>query len=227
MKSKIIIPIILGLMCFILFYVMGVQIRTIEKTDIANIRTMREAELKTERSNWKTKYEEITLKYEDLLLKIEEYKDSVEIDKEAADVLNKEIDEANMILGQTNVKGPGIIIVLTNTQEGQDVEDLDLLMLINELRMAGAESISINEERIINISEIRTAGHHILVNSQRTTSPYVIKAIGDPSYLESQLIIKEGYIDNIKRAGIEASVEIQDNIVIPKYYKEIQLKYAV
>ena len=226
MKQKVIISIIIGLMCFILIYVMGVQIRTIEKTDITSIKTMREAELKTEMANWKTKYEEIVLKYEDLLLRIEEYKEAIEEDSEATDLINKEIAQANLLLGQTNVQGSGVIVILANTEEGQ-IDDLDLLMLINELRMAGAESISINEERIINISEIRTAGYHILVNDQKTTSPYTIKAIGDPSYLESQLIIKDGYIDNIKKAGIDASVEKQDNVRIPKYYKQINFKYAV
>ena len=226
MKNKIIISVIIGLMCFVLVYVMSIQIKTIEKTDLTSIKTMRETELRNEMSNWKTKFEEISLKYEDLLLKIEEYKETMESDKLATDLLNREIAEANMLLGQTNVQGPGVIVTLVNTDEYQ-MTDYDILDLINELRMAGAEAISVNEERIINISDVRRAGYHILVNAQRTTSPYTIKAIGDPAYLESQLIIKDGYIDRIKKSGIETTVEKTDTVIIQKYHEEVIFKYAV
>lgn len=55
----------------------------------------------------------------------------------------------------------------------------DLLKLINELNSAGAEAISINDERIVAMSDLFPVSSFILINGERTTSPYEIKAIGD------------------------------------------------
>lgn len=222
-------------MCFILVYLMSIQMRTVNKTDLTSIKVQGEADLRSELSNWKTKYEEINLKYQDLILKIEEYKDTSEGNVEARDLLNKEIAHANLLLGKTDIQGPGVIITLTDAEE-MDVDekgrikDYDLYDLINELRMAGAESISINDQRIINMSDVRTVGNHIVINSAVSTvpiiSPYTIKAIGDSGYLTSQLNIKGGYIDVLKMDGIGAVVDTQENIVIPKYNGETTFKYA-
>ena len=65
----------------------------------------------------------------------------------------------------------------------------NLLIIVNALKLAGAEAISINDQRIINMSDIVDIGSvdasFIKVNGQRILSPYVIKAIGDPTYMES------------------------------------------
>ena len=44
-KGKITMTITIGLVCFVLVYVMFIQFRVIEKTDIAEIEDLREAEL--------------------------------------------------------------------------------------------------------------------------------------------------------------------------------------
>ena len=225
MRNKITISIIIGLMCFVLFYVMSIQIRTIEKTDLTSIRTMRETELKNELSNWKTKYEEIMLRYEDILLKIKDYKETMETDKKADDLINQEIAHANMLIGKTDVQGEGVVITLNNTED-IEIDDIDVLNIINELKMAGAEAISINEKRIVAMTDIRRVGFHIMVNTEKIAGPYVIKAIGDPKYLESALTIKDGYIDRLKKSGLEVLVERPEIVNIPKYDWKIQFKYA-
>ena len=67
MKGKLTITITIGIMFAILLYVMLVQFKTVEETDITEIENMREAELRTETANWKTKYEETSKKYEEVI----------------------------------------------------------------------------------------------------------------------------------------------------------------
>ena len=64
-KGKITMTITIGLMCFVLTMVIFIQFKTISQTDIAQIETMREDELKTEIASVKTKYEEVLKQLED------------------------------------------------------------------------------------------------------------------------------------------------------------------
>ncbi len=99
--------------------------------------------------------------------------------------------------------------------------------LVNELILAGAEAISINGERITNLSDITNINIDdeifILVNQKRVTSPYTIKAIGDAKYLESALTLKTvGFVTRHPNAKVEK----QSNMVINKYTGTIKIKYA-
>ena len=114
----------------------------------------------------------------------------------------------------------GISLIWINKSEENKVKDRELLELINELKYAGAEAISINDQRIVNMTNIMNIwiggeddnesykeDFYILIdNSKRITSPYVIKAIGDSN----------------------ATLKVQNNIVIPKYNGEenFKLRYA-
>ena len=55
----------------------------------------------------------------------------------------------------------------------------NMLRIVNELRAAGAEAISINDQRLIGTSEIRCSGPTITVNGKIFAPPFIIKAIGD------------------------------------------------
>lgn len=66
------------------------------------------------------------------------------------------------------------------------------------------------------------------VNSQRITSPYIIKAIGNRAYLESAVNINDGAVDKLKKAGHD--IEIQSStsnklITISAYSGTTTTKY--
>lgn len=218
-KAKVTVTVTIGIICFILVFTMFVQFNTIEKTDLANIATMREAELREELAKWNSKYEELYQKYEEETIKKQEYQDSLGTDVEASTLIEEELKETNILLGLTDVEGPGIEILLTDNAT-KDIDAYDLLELVNELRLAGAEAISINGERIIAMSEIVDINYSfIVINGNRISSPYTVKAIGNQTYLESGLTAKEyGYMDNIiKGNGKTATLERKDSITIPKF----------
>jgi len=101
----------------------------------------------------------------------------------------------------------------------------DILKVVNELRSAGAEAISVNEQRVISTSEIRCAGTTIFINGERVGAPFVIKAIGDPALLESAMLMRGGYVDGLKEWGIGITITRETDVVIPKYNKTISSKF--
>lgn len=224
-KSKLIISITICIMCFIIVYVMCIQFKTVNKIDIAEIETMRENELRDALANWKDKYKEVSEELEANRNKIDEYQGKIESNEEAGELLEEELEKAKMLLGFTDVKGTGVIITITNNKD-TEVISTDLLDLINELNSAGAEAISINDQRIVAMTEIVDVADFIVINKKRITSPYTIKAIGDLTYLQSALSIKKGYLDNYQTNGYTISMSTDNNVNINKYEGEMTLDYV-
>ena len=195
-------------------------------SDITAIENMREAELRTAISEWKGKYEETVEQLQANQKTIKDYKNKLEKNEEASGLVDKELKDSNMILGKTDVFGEGVTITLSNSEE-RDVKYRDLLELINELRYAGAEAISINDVRILSSTEIaQPDGVLMIINGQRVSSPYVIKAIGNQTYLSSTLSLKDsGYIDKTRAIGLNVKLETGKNIKILKYNGDMNIKY--
>lgn len=227
-KGKITMTITISIACFALAFVMTMQFKIVNQTDITQIENMRETELRTELANWKAKYEETEAKYEETEAKIEEYKQTKQSNEETEKLVNDELAQVNMTLGKTDVEGEGIEVILreTDNEEISKINSDDLLVIVNALKQAGAEAISINDERIINMSDIVTINNtFIKVNGQRILAPYVIKAIGNPTYLESALLGNGGYVDELKKIGHDVSIEKVNKVKITKYNDEIKIKY--
>ena len=147
----------------------------------------------------------------------------------------KNFDELKFLACTVPLEGEGIIIKmddsLRETKSGEDqnlyvVHDADVLRVINELKAAGAEAISINGQRLTATSEIRCAGPTISVNNVRSSAPYEISAIGDKKSLENSVKMRGGVEETLKVWGIRLTVEVKDKIFIPAYEGEIHHKYA-
>ncbi len=127
----------------------------------------------------------------------------------------------------TNVKGEGVVITLTDSEDDHFTSE-NIRYLVNELKYAGAEAISINGYRVINLSDIVTINNSFIVmnGKVRLNSPYEIKAIGDRKYLTSTLNMKNsGFVDLMKSSNLGVTVKESDNITINKYTDEIKNEY--
>ena len=187
---------------------------------------MREAELREQISTYKSRYEEVNAQLEETNKTISEYETRIESNQEASELLDEELKQSQLLLGKTDVVGEGVVVTLTDNDEYSIVAS-DLLDLVNELRFAGAEAISINGIRILNMTEIADIyGYIIVTPNQRLVSPYVVKAIGNQTYLTSTLSLKNtGFIDSYTSSGRSVTLEQQRNIEIPKYEWEIEANY--
>lgn len=224
-RDKIIITITISIMSMILFAILFAQFKVVNEVDIAQIEYMSEQELKESLIEWREKYETTEAKVKDTISKIQEYDEKVQSNEEARELVKKELSESKQIFGLTNIEGEGIIVTLTDNDE-RVYDYKDLLSLVNELRAAGAKAISINNQRIVNMSDIANVNYrYIMINNTRITSPYIVKVIGDKTYLKSALTIKNGYMDLKEKDGYEISIQEKSNIKINKYSEKVTLKY--
>ena len=230
MKNKEFV-ITITIICFVLGLMLAMQLKTVK----ANSETgsNRTTEMQTQYAELKRNYDAKILEIEEKDRMLAEYR-KAETDEETVEVIKQELNKALQDAGLTNVRGSGVTVVLedsTKTIEGVYdlnaylVHDEDIMKVVNELRSAGAEAISVNNQRIISTSEIRCAGTTIFINGERVGAPFVIKAIGDPALLESAMLMRGGYVDGLKEWGIGITITREADVVIPKYNKTISSKF--
>lgn len=207
--------------CFLLGFMISVQVRTAQE----NVKTS-------------TQYQRIE-KLSDMLLRTEQERDELKAEivrlKEDGN-LRKEFPEGiNFLAGTTAVKGPGVVVSIEDSKKiisNSDntnlyiIHDEDILKVINELRAAGAEAISLNDQRLISTSEIRCAGPTISVNNTRVAAPFVIKAIGNAKSMEDAIKMRGGVAETLSVWGIQVDIKKDNNIVIPAYKGATEFKYV-
>ena len=105
-----------------------------------------------------------------------------------------ELDRAEKGAGLTAVRGPGLVVTLTDApppENGGDnlgrILDRDIQSVVNEFWAAGAEAVAIDGQRLGPTTSIRSAGQAILVDFRPVTNPYLIEAIG-PAGMFDQLL---------------------------------------
>ena len=145
---------------------------------------------------------------------------------------------ANAIIGTTDVEGQGIILTVEDNKNVTNetisimdnisnylIHDSDLLTLVNELKNAGAEAISINDERITNQSSITCDGNVILINGNKVGSPFTIRAIGSQEALMGAIKRPGGFLEELEEFGLVSSVKKQSKIRINKFNGIVDFKY--
>lgn len=234
-KGKISVSITITIVCFLLAMSIFMQFKIVYQTEQTEIGSMRETDLRTELANWKSKYDETKQKYDETLKMLEAYKQENSTDGNTKENLEEELANLELALGKTDVRGEGVVITLREktADELAEEEDIisikaeDLYCIVNYLKDAGAEAISINGERVVNTTDIVDIGENLIkVNSKYLReNMYEIKAIGNSSYLESSIFGKSGYAEQLMTTGINATIEKQSKLDIPKYEGNFETKY--
>lgn len=144
-------------------------------------------------------------------------------------------ERLELLAGTTEVEGQGIEVILDDSnipKKANDnpnlyiIHDEDLLRVLNELRAAGAEAISLNDQRIVGMSEVRCAGPTVSVNNVRSAPPYVIKAIGAPKTLTSALRLRGGVVETFEFWGIQVKIKTVENLRVPALNAPRNFEYA-
>lgn len=235
MKNQKMISIVLGIMCFALTVGICIQLKTVKGSNsIVGQSSQENDELRAAVLRYKEKYDN---KYKELEKAEEELEKERQSSTENNSDLGKKeeaIKKGNKMIGMTEVTGPGVIITLSDSKKDTStalnvsdliVHDGDVLSVINELKNAGAEAISINDQRLVPTSSITCGGNIIEINGEKVGAPFVIKAIGLPEQLAA-LSRPGGYLEYLKRDTVGAELKKSNNITIPKYTGLITYKYA-
>lgn len=147
---------------------------------------------------------------------------------EAAETL-RQLEAVRMLAGVVPVEGPGVVVTMQDSDVAANAEDVakyivheqDVRLVVNELRAAGAEAISINGQRLVSNSAIRCVGPTIIVNGVKSSAPFVITAIGDPVTLVGALNLPGGVLQTLQ-SYVKIDVESKDLVQIPAFVGEIQ-----
>ena len=213
-------------MCIALTCVIFMQFKIAWQTNLTDIENMNEDELKSEILLWQNRYNEVEQKLRSRNETIDDYESILQNSDETSKVLDKELNELEKLIGITNVEGDGIVVTLEDNDNGQ-VTATVLLNLVNELKYAGGEAISINGIRIVNMTDIVDVNYIVQIEGQKISSPYTVKCIGDQNFLLNTLNSKDGYVQTYTDSGITIKIEAQNNIEINKYNgSNIDIKYS-
>ena len=220
-----------AVVCMVLGVMVSVQFRTV-KQGVGPVSEYRARELAAQLKKVREENVKLQNVKNDYESKIKEFEDTASQGSLYAKILKEELDQARILAGIEDVEGPGITVVVDDLKFSEKVNYplisySMLLELLNELNAAGAEAVSINEQRIISTSEIRQIGGiHININTVSFAPPFVFKAIGDPKTLEAALRLREGIAEKLENSGVAVTITQEQLIKIPKYNGVIERKYA-
>ncbi|MEG0765964.1 MAG: DUF881 domain-containing protein [Pseudoflavonifractor sp.] len=223
----------IGGVCILLGVLLAVQLRSVK----VNAGTATAGRLETLQGLYNESLDKLKAQQaqlDQLQGELQIFRDEAATGGGTSQALRAEVERLEMEAGLTDLEGPGITVALRDsaamnvTGDEQDyiIHDSDLLSVINELRDAGAEAISLNGERLLASSEVRCAGSVVIVNGRRYAAPFVFNAIGDPTTLFNALTMRNGVVDVLGQWKIEVKVTPSDLLLVPKYAGVVEFAHA-
>jgi uncharacterized protein YlxW (UPF0749 family) len=196
---------------------LALQYRSVNyNQSIASLENKRLEELKEEVIRLQNQKNELQERYQKLEEENQTFARVKAGDSEAVQQLKNNLLKARIFAGLETVRGAGIIITLDDDYPWA-VMDAHILDVVNELRASGAQAISVNDERVVAMTEIRSAGDYIMINGKQHKAPFTIKAIANPNYLERALMMIGGVVENLEGDGLKVSIKKSDEIIINKF----------
>ncbi len=140
-------------------------------------------------------------------------------DNASLQAIMDEKNKAEVFAGLTDVSGKGIQVTI-DPGTGNSVNSKTLLLLVNELRSAGSLAISVNNERIVAMTEMRDTGTtdmQIVINgnSYPASSQFVIKALYNEEDINRGLQLVGSLIEQLGSVS-QIVVSSSDDILVPK-----------
>jgi len=223
----------MGLIFLLFGFMITSQINTINKK-VNSDYDKQSGEFLANHEQLKKQRDELQKKVDELTKKNEYFENAATGPSDEVNLMQEELKKTRLIAGLTEVKGEGIIIeimpktdLVRSSLRNKPIIDLDLLTIVNKLREASAEAISINDIRVVGASGIRTADYSIVINDQRV-SPHksvTVKAIGNKSNLEGIMKLSGTITDDLSR-NCYITIKTSNEIVINKRLIKLKCDYA-
>lgn len=225
----------IGIGCIVLGIFIAFQMKFIQKSYLdGQTPSQKTAELVTELNKVKSDKESLMEELERLESQLDEIQVSASEESIIVKNLTEEINRYKEFSGMTKLEGAGVLITIDNPPSDVNLSleknityDYRLILdLLNELYSAGAEAIAINEQRLVNNSEFRTAGNQVNVNTVPIAPPFVIKAIGNSKTLDGALNQRFGIVQNIREQGYYIEIKQVETLEVPAFNGSIKFNYA-
>lgn len=138
---------------------------------------------------------------QDLTISLDSYRSSADDQKKIAAQFQAELDRLDAINGEKASHGQGLII-----QVNGNLSTLQIVDLINAIKNIGAETISINNKRILMNTDL---------SQFENQNSYEIKVLGNSTLLKQAMERKGGIVEQISSKDINFSINSKDDIEIP------------
>lgn len=153
------------------------------------------------------------------------------LDRQSQAGLKKTLDDATRTAGLAEVRGPGVVMTVSNPDtKGADSADsdprtgnaanavtsTDLQQLVNGWWQAGATGIAINGQRVTSMTAIRFAGSAVLVNFRPLTPPYEISVMG-PDDMQKTFTgsFADQYAASLRKSGFGVTSNASNDVDLP------------
>jgi uncharacterized protein YlxW (UPF0749 family) len=214
---------LLGLVCIVLGLILSYQ----WKSTYENLYTKSNRDY----SNLANQLDTLKKQRDERVAVLQGYKNKIDVYERKAVSSNKttkalkdKIDELRLISGLVDVHGEGIIISITpitdmRSGEISPIAKEDIIEIINDLNSAGAEAISINDQRYTDMTRIEDVANGILINGVKfgLTQVFTIKAIGNPDELNNIIKLPDNSLDVLKDSGFDIKISSESKVRILKY----------
>ena len=218
---KIIKSISLTIVCLVLGVLLALQYKSIDSNQkLLSEEYDRIEDVKSQLLSEIRKNEELGVINEKLNEQIETFQTASGDENDKIRLIEEELIELRLFSGLVDVTGSGVVVTIDRGEhEYSSIRDTDLLKLINELRASGAQAISVNNERLLAMSEIREAGNYMIINGKQISEPYIVRAISDKDKLESSITMVGGIMEELL-LYMDVKIEKKDDIIINKIEDE-------
>lgn len=164
--------------------------------------------------------------YSILLTKIRQYEQDYTTHDRTYEALAEEAQQLRLLLGELPAYGQGLAVTLTDNMYGSTdnpndyiVHESHVFSVINELKIAGAEAIMVNGQRLRPTSYISCNGPVITIDGNQYPAPFVIEAVGNSKTLLAALEIGGGVFDQLLADHIVVTLEEKQMIQMPALTK--------
>ncbi len=192
---------IVALLLFGLGFGLAIQVRTTQQDALGAART---SDLIRILDDLSAQRERLVAEETQLRATIAELETSADQAQVARDASRERVQNLRILAGVVPVTGPGVTLTIADPEGVLDAGDI--LDTVQELRDAGAEAISVDDERVIATTAIVDTPEGIAVGNTVLTSPIEVQAIGDSDTLAAGLSFPGGVIESVREAGAEGIV---------------------
>ena len=222
-RTRVITGFLMMLLCALLGFAYMIQVN---RSSSLLYETMSEEELTRLITETHSQIQSLESRKAELTGQLNSLREAVDKQDEARRIAQQNAQTNGLISGRLPAIGKGIIIHIT-AGEKENIDAATMFQLIEELRNAGVEVMSINGVRIVTSSYISQTKHGLLCDSIMIDPPYIVKAIGDPQNLQNAVNIAGGVGSRLKiKFGASVMVYTSDEVEINSTREPKKYEYA-
>lgn len=223
---------IFTIITFLIGFMLAIQFHTTQEPVVRDTRDVRE--LRRELMAQQERHQQLNSEIEKAQALLAQYEQTLHNrEDDITDVLSEQIAALRKEAGLEETVGPGLIVTIDSLYHEQffgqarRTPPADVFrFLINELNIYGAESIAVENERIISTSAFRDVNNMTHLNSRRLPPlPIEVKVLSEKAEtLQNQMVVSES-VEYFEIEGFSVTFELVEELELPAYDQTPRVRY--